>query len=668
MGLIIGGVSPHDLILDGKSVSLYVGGSPPVKVWPTRETVQITLGPGYEAQSQLRAALADYGLDYQTVEEIPFEIELVGTGSASDMFAGCSSLTTVPEMDTSQVTTMDGMFWECSLLTHIPPMDTSQVTDMSYMFEYCYSLTHVPDMDTSQVTNMIYMFDGCSSLTHVPDMHTSSVTDMYAIFSDCTSLISVPTMDTSQVTNMVGMFDACSSLTHAPAMDTSRVTEMNHMFLDCSALAYVPAMDTSKVTGMVSMFQNCSSLTDGNVLLMGRHPQVDITNMILDSGLTREPFDTVQITLGSGDEARDQLRAALTDRGLDYSTVEEIPFEIELVGSGSAQNLFYGYSELTTIPKLDTSNVTNMIGMFMDCSSLTHVPDMDTSSVANMGAMFMRCSSLTSVPEMDTSKVTNMGSMFYNCSSITSVPAMDTSKVTYMGFMFQDCKSLTTVPAMVTWEVTDMSYMFYNCTSLTKVPRMGTSKVTDMSYMFYNCSSLTDGNAILYGRRPDVNTGSDMITNSGLTYLPFYVEQVSIPKATDNSTTARDAFRAVLASRGLNHRTITYLPFQIVLTGNGNSVFDLFAYCSELKSVPSIQLPGVTSTRGMFNHCTALTSVGDLQTSNVSNTMYMFWNCSSLTDGKVRLIGKHPSVVTDVMISGSGLTRLPFYNTSGNPI
>lgn len=35
MGLIIGGVSASDLILDGSSVSLYVGGSPPVKVWPT---------------------------------------------------------------------------------------------------------------------------------------------------------------------------------------------------------------------------------------------------------------------------------------------------------------------------------------------------------------------------------------------------------------------------------------------------------------------------------------------------------------------------------------------------------------------------------------------------------------------------------------------------------
>ena len=35
MGLIIDGVSIRDLILDGQSVSLYEGGNPPVKVWPT---------------------------------------------------------------------------------------------------------------------------------------------------------------------------------------------------------------------------------------------------------------------------------------------------------------------------------------------------------------------------------------------------------------------------------------------------------------------------------------------------------------------------------------------------------------------------------------------------------------------------------------------------------
>lgn len=267
MGIIIGGVSALDLILDSQSVSLYVGGNPPTKVWPTiRETVQITLGPGFQARDQLRAALSARGLDYRTVEKIPFDIELLGSGSAQYMFFGCSSLTSVPGMD------------------------TSQVTDMNWMFSYCPSLTHVPDLDTSQVTNMNSMFQGCSSLTHAPEMDTGQVTNMSDMFADCSSLTSVPAMDTSSVTSMTVMFSFCSSLTSAPNMDTAQVTNMGGMFQGCSALTTVPDLDAANVTDAGWMFWSCSALADGNVRLIGKHPDVDTTGMIDNSGLTREPF------------------------------------------------------------------------------------------------------------------------------------------------------------------------------------------------------------------------------------------------------------------------------------------------------------------------------------------------------------------------------------------
>ena len=266
MGLIIGDMSADDLILDGQSVSLYEGGNPPVKLWPTRETVQITLGAGEEAFDQFRAALTARGLDYQTVTEIPFGIELVGSGSVLSMFQECSSLTHVPVMDTSSVTNMSYMFGLCSSLTHVPDLDTSSATDMSGMIYGCSSLTHAPAMDTSSATDMSYMFSGCSSLTHVSDM------------------------DTSNVTNMSAMFSECSSLTHVPDLDTSSVTNMSYMFSDCSSLTHVPDLDTSNVTDMYVMFYGCAALTDGNVRLIGRHPDVDTMSMITDSGLTREPF------------------------------------------------------------------------------------------------------------------------------------------------------------------------------------------------------------------------------------------------------------------------------------------------------------------------------------------------------------------------------------------
>ena len=75
-------------------------------------------------------------------------------------------------------------------------------------------------------------------------------------------------------------------------LDTSQVTNMFCMFFDCSSLTQVPDLDTSQVTNMSYMFYGCSSLTDGKVRLIrkdGTKPRYR-DDMIIDSGLTREPF------------------------------------------------------------------------------------------------------------------------------------------------------------------------------------------------------------------------------------------------------------------------------------------------------------------------------------------------------------------------------------------
>ena len=168
-----------------------LGYSKPVEVMPAT--------PGYyDAQNWLRATLPKYGLNYQTVTELPFEI------------------------------------------------------------------------DSRNVTNMYRMFDGCSSLTSVPQMDTSQVTDMGAMFRDCSSLTSVPQMDTSQVTRTYAMFSGCKALT------------------------FVPDMATSNVTSAGFMFNGCSRLNDGNVRLIGKHPNVTTDSMITNSGLTHEPFVTLE--------------------------------------------------------------------------------------------------------------------------------------------------------------------------------------------------------------------------------------------------------------------------------------------------------------------------------------------------------------------------------------
>ena len=74
---------------------------------------------------------------------------------------------------------------------------------------------------------------------------------------------------------------------------------------------------------------------------------------------------------------------------------------------------------------LDTSKVTDMSDMFLNCSSLTSVnlSNFDTSNVVNMSGMFEGCRSLTNLDlsSFNTTKVTNMNRMFAICSGMQSI-------------------------------------------------------------------------------------------------------------------------------------------------------------------------------------------------------------------------------------------------------
>ena len=94
----------------------------------------------------------------------------------------------------------------------------------------------------------------------------------------------------------------------------------------------------------------------------------------------------------------------------------------------------------------------------------------------------------------------------------------------------------------------------------------------------------------------------------------------------------------------------------------------MFYGCSSLTTVPDLDTIQATDLPGMFYGCSSLTTVPDLETSQATDLSDMFADCSALTDGNVRCIGRHPYADTFGMITGSGLTREPFYDTNGNPI
>ena len=116
-------------------------------------------------------------------------------------------------------------------------------------------------------------------------------------------------------------------------------------------------------------------------------------------------------------------------------------------------SLFYEWNNLTTITgleNLNTSEVTNMTGMFSGSSSLTtlNLSGWDTSKVGKMSRMFASCSKLTTLDltGWDTFSVTNMEKMFYYCEKLGIIYAdvsWVTSSVTSSNNMFEGCTKLT---------------------------------------------------------------------------------------------------------------------------------------------------------------------------------------------------------------------------------
>ena len=165
-----------------------------------------------------------------------------------------------------------------SVKTNIP----STVTDLSYMFESTpssvKSLTSIEftDVDTSNVTDMEGMFYGCGGLTtlDVSKFDTSSCENMQYMFASCDHMngIDVSNFDTSKVLNMNNMFDSCGSEVggtysiNVSGWDTSSCLEMASMF--CNTLVKdldLSSFDTSKVFDMWGMFLFCSQLETLNI-------------------------------------------------------------------------------------------------------------------------------------------------------------------------------------------------------------------------------------------------------------------------------------------------------------------------------------------------------------------------------------------------------------------
>lgn len=184
----------------------------------------------------------------------------------NSLFEGCTRLVSTAPMKiggNETIRTAANLFSGCTNLASVGYFNFSNFSDgvsgqgATGMFGGCSSLTTIPLIDTSNVQSFGGFFSGCTSLTSCPLIDTSSATSMQQMFMNCTALTSIPVFDTANVTIMSSMLYN-TSITHIPLMDTSRVNNFRdfcHGTLENATLVEVPLLDTSSATNVSGMFR-----------------------------------------------------------------------------------------------------------------------------------------------------------------------------------------------------------------------------------------------------------------------------------------------------------------------------------------------------------------------------------------------------------------------------
>ena len=290
-----------------------------------------------------------------------------------------------------------------------------------------------------------------------------------------------------------------------------------------------------------------------------------------------------------------------------------------------ASYMFGYYSSLSSmdLTYLDTSNVTNMYGMFYNSSATTlDLSSFDTSNVTNMYGMFngSKATSLD-LSSFDTSKVTNMSFMFYKSAAteIKRLNNFNTSKVTDMSGMFGYSK-LTTLDlsSFDTSNVKNMFYMFFYsvATKIKGLNNFNTSKVTNMFGMFFGTKATS------------LDLSSFDTSNVTNMKQMFYMSVATEIKGLNDFNTSE-----VTNMGGMfGYSKLTCLDLSSFDTSKVTNMYQMFynSAATEIKGLNNFNTSKVTDMSYMFGHIKLTTlDLSSFDTSNVTNMSGMFDNSAA---------------------------------------
>lgn len=155
------------------------------------------------------------------------EISLPSLENADYMFYNSNSVTGNFDYtinDISKPFSANYMFYLGRQIQNIYSNTIWKVTNCTQMFASCSNLLSIPEIDFENCTEARYIFSGCTKLTEFKIKNTHNITDMSSMFSG-TGIMNIPdNLDISNATKLDSLFSYCTSLTYIPKLDISKAS------------------------------------------------------------------------------------------------------------------------------------------------------------------------------------------------------------------------------------------------------------------------------------------------------------------------------------------------------------------------------------------------------------------------------------------------------------
>ena len=169
----------------------------------------------------------------------------------SDLFNGCSSLSTLPD---------------------ISKWNLDKCTDISSLFKYCSKLTSLPDIakwNICNVSNMSFTFSHCSSLTRFPNIsgwNTINVRKIENIFEGCSSIINPPDISNWNLKNIIDKKSIEHIMTYIDKEDSSslNISKNNSEKLSSYSIGSNYVNTSSNDNIIISQIQNIQNGNEDN--------------------------------------------------------------------------------------------------------------------------------------------------------------------------------------------------------------------------------------------------------------------------------------------------------------------------------------------------------------------------------------------------------------------